>query len=306
MTPEEIKKALEYNTGAFPFEAIREAIAQREAMTPIFLAEIERMADNPQAILDEEESYFLPLFAMYLLAQFRETRAFEPMLRLCHLSRETLDDLIGDVFTIDLGNILASTFSGDTTPIEAVIENENLDEFVRDAGMSTLITLVAEGVIVREELVEYLRKFSRTLTFEDSLMGTLWVNAAADIYPEELMPEIRAAFEADIVDEILIDLGDIEDILADGREATLAKLNKRHHYITDTIGELSQWASFQAIPERQEEFEPWEDDEYGWGNPEIPVETYRRETPKIGRNDPCPCGSGSGKKYKKCCLSLLS
>jgi len=28
-------------------------------------------------------------------------------------------------------------------------------------------------------------------------------------------------------------------------------------------------------------------------------QTVRRETPKIGRNDPCPCGSG--KKYKKCC-----
>jgi SEC-C motif-containing protein len=26
---------------------------------------------------------------------------------------------------------------------------------------------------------------------------------------------------------------------------------------------------------------------------------FRREQPKIGRNDPCPCGSG--KKYKKCC-----
>ena len=26
----------------------------------------------------------------------------------------------------------------------------------------------------------------------------------------------------------------------------------------------------------------------------------RREEPKVGRNDPCPCGSG--KKYKKCCL----
>ncbi len=26
---------------------------------------------------------------------------------------------------------------------------------------------------------------------------------------------------------------------------------------------------------------------------------YRREEPKVGRNDPCPCGSG--KKYKKCC-----
>ena len=26
---------------------------------------------------------------------------------------------------------------------------------------------------------------------------------------------------------------------------------------------------------------------------------YTRETPKVGRNNPCPCGSG--RKYKKCC-----
>jgi SEC-C motif domain protein len=26
---------------------------------------------------------------------------------------------------------------------------------------------------------------------------------------------------------------------------------------------------------------------------------FRRDQPRIGRNDPCPCGSG--KKYKKCC-----
>ena len=29
------------------------------------------------------------------------------------------------------------------------------------------------------------------------------------------------------------------------------------------------------------------------------VKTIVRDQPKIGRNDPCPCGSG--KKYKKCC-----
>ncbi|MDP2938517.1 MAG: SEC-C metal-binding domain-containing protein, partial [Candidatus Omnitrophota bacterium] len=29
------------------------------------------------------------------------------------------------------------------------------------------------------------------------------------------------------------------------------------------------------------------------------VEQYKREEPKVGRNDPCPCNSG--KKYKKCC-----
>jgi uncharacterized protein YchJ len=28
------------------------------------------------------------------------------------------------------------------------------------------------------------------------------------------------------------------------------------------------------------------------------VKQVKREEPKVGRNDPCPCGSG--KKYKKC------
>lgn len=31
----------------------------------------------------------------------------------------------------------------------------------------------------------------------------------------------------------------------------------------------------------------------------IGADTYKRATPKVGRNEPCPCGSG--KKHKKCC-----
>jgi hypothetical protein len=33
-------------------------------------------------------------------------------------------------------------------------------------------------------------------------------------------------------------------------------------------------------------------------------ETVQRKLDKVGRNDPCPCGSG--KKFKKCCIDLLS
>lgn len=33
----------------------------------------------------------------------------------------------------------------------------------------------------------------------------------------------------------------------------------------------------------------------------VKQQPYVREEPKVGRNDPCPCGSG--KKYKKCCGS---
>jgi uncharacterized protein len=39
--------------------------------------------------------------------------------------------------------------------------------------------------------------------------------------------------------------------------------------------------------------------EYSRSIADEPREPCRRQTAKVGRNDPCPCGSG--KKYKKCC-----
>ena len=32
-----------------------------------------------------------------------------------------------------------------------------------------------------------------------------------------------------------------------------------------------------------------------------PAKTFRRDVPKVGRNEPCPCGSG--KKFKHCCAN---
>jgi uncharacterized protein YecA (UPF0149 family) len=31
---------------------------------------------------------------------------------------------------------------------------------------------------------------------------------------------------------------------------------------------------------------------------------FKRDTLKVGRNEPCPCGSGN--KYKKCCLNKIN
>jgi SEC-C motif domain protein len=41
------------------------------------------------------------------------------------------------------------------------------------------------------------------------------------------------------------------------------------------------------------------DDTWYFHDGHTPSVTLVRESPKIGRNEPCPCGSG--KKYKKCC-----
>ncbi|SEI40328.1 preprotein translocase subunit SecA [Allopseudospirillum japonicum] len=53
----------------------------------------------------------------------------------------------------------------------------------------------------------------------------------------------------------------------------------------------SQYQHAQADAQTQEE-----------SSAEAPAQPFVRQTPKVGRNDPCPCGSG--KKYKQCCGKL--
>jgi hypothetical protein len=61
-----------------------------------------------------------------------------------------------------------------------------------------------------------------------------------------------------------------------------------------------RWAEEDEFP--MDDGSLFEDsDDLGYND--TPPITYVRETPKVGRNDPCPCGSG--KKYKKCCLKKL-
>lgn len=62
---------------------------------------------------------------------------------------------------------------------------------------------------------------------------------------------------------------------------------------------LRDVASLSRSPERVESPQPGASLQGAVEAPPQPVRTIRREEPKVGRNDPCPCGSG--KKYKKCC-----
>ena len=75
--------------------------------------------------------------------------------------------------------------------------------------------------------------------------------------------------------------------------------------VADTQGEVTFLARFtyENLPQEHREHSLFERDAEGhWvyvdGEMDKP-EPVRRESPKIGRNDPCACGSG--KKYKKCC-----
>jgi hypothetical protein len=66
-------------------------------------------------------------------------------------------------------------------------------------------------------------------------------------------------------------------------KAAMADPNSHDSYLTDLV--MNQLLSDKYS----------DDDEYENWSPQLPI---KRAEPKVGRNDPCPCGSG--KKYKKC------
>ncbi len=73
---------------------------------------------------------------------------------------------------------------------------------------------------------------------------------------------------------------------------------------TDEIGTVGFVARYTirgvTIPHRERaEFEKLDGKWYFVDGKEQKPPPVRREGPEIGRNDPCPCGSG--KKFKKCC-----
>jgi hypothetical protein len=123
---------------------------------------------------------------------------------------------------------------------------------------------------------------------EDELLRDL----VASTLLEYARPEHRAKLEAIAEDDFVSAFGleDIERIYAAGGE-------ERHW--TERSDPWSFYSPEEIEARQRESVE--EEDELD--DPERDasfVETYVRPTPKIGRNDPCPCGSG--KKYKKCCL----
>jgi uncharacterized protein len=96
-----------------------------------------------------------------------------------------------------------------------------------------------------------------------------------------------------------------EDIRADSpfRDMPPDRLERMRREAVETLPEIVRALNEHAFgPYADFDLDEDEDDDLDVDEtiPEDPQEPYVRSAPKVGRNDPCPCGSG--KKYKKCCL----
>ncbi|PYV69732.1 MAG: hypothetical protein DMG97_21175 [Acidobacteria bacterium] len=81
MEIEELFACLDRHQGSFPKDLTAEVIARREEATPRFLAMLEDIDRNPESWLADNDR-MIHIYALYLLALFRETRAYPLIVRI--------------------------------------------------------------------------------------------------------------------------------------------------------------------------------------------------------------------------------
>ena len=295
LTVPEILKELEPCTGRFPLEAMRAALLQREAIKPELLRVIDALAEDPVGFAGRKD-YMLHIFAVYLLAQFREKQAYPLLAKIVNAPGELPFDLFGDMVTEGLGRILASLYDGDPAPLERLVETETVNGYVRIAAIDAFLVLEHSGQISREKVIHYFQQlFDGKLQRNYSLAWDGLVSAVADMPAPELRAEVRLAYKDGLVNSGFCSLDGLESDLQTRPQGR----RERHLLITDVIEEMEWWASFHEEDLPPQRLSPPEaPPEQATVASYIAPQPIVRE-PKIGRNAPCPCGSGA--KYKKCC-----
>ncbi len=296
MTIPEILAELERIDDDVPYDAISAAVGQRDAIVPELIAAIERVTANPTRVC-EDGSYVLHVHALYLLAQFREPLALPAIVRFLSLPGELPFDLAGEVPIAEHGaQILASVCGGDTAPLVALARAENVNSYVRAEAMQALALLAVWGGKPRAAIIASLRELFATLEKPGSdLAWAFLVETACCLNARELRKEIRAAFDAELVDESFIDRKFAEETFEGEGEGDYEHFAEHHKPVTDAAALIEEWECFNPDADGEDDSGGKFDD-----GDDIPGEPFIAP-PKTGRNDLCPCGSG--KKYKNCCAT---
>jgi Protein of unknown function (DUF1186)/SEC-C motif len=279
-----------------PVEAIRAAEADRAAMVPVFLQAIEAFISAST----EERAKPSPIFFIFhLLGSWREKSAYRPLTRLLRCPERDVDDVLGDSITATSPQVMAAVFDGDLQPLYDVILDIQSEDFVRWAMLEALALVVLQGEVPRPEAARFLARCFTDLQPQGAcFVWEGWQTAIAALGLAELRPQVKLAFERGWIDPMSLSFEHFEADLS----ATLkcpdapAWFLKQHPPLGDIVEKFSTWAFESGDDEEKEHASdaPWS----LWdGVVDTPaVNPFRN----VGRNDPCPCGSG--KKFKKCCL----
>ena len=292
----------------FPHSTVQKARELREWIIPN-LIEVVRDA-TAYARFHVQTDDGTVQFAVHLLAEFQAKEALPAILDSFSLTNDELwDYMYGDGLFEAMPGIL-NRLIGD--------EPEFYDQKIRDPQTSTALKIcllqalryvVARKVISVETYGSRLRDYLElAIQSENKEVVTNIVCDIIDTVNTDYIPIVRSAFGKGLVDEHTIGLEHAEKELNGRGMSIWEMLPNPQQDFSDAVEELSSWAWFQETPPDPLQLNPKTklsaekilNALQSLGPPSKPLPLPPNPLPNVGRNGPCPCGSG--KKYKVCCL----
>jgi len=274
-------------------ECLRENWQEAE---PRLLAALDQIIENPMT-----DTPALFEYALFLCAEMRSEAVFERYIEMCRWPTLIINFHLDDVITESMDALLANTCNGRFNLLQAVIENESLNEFTRSTAFDALLYVTMDGVFSKDEFKKYcVELLNFRLEPFPSFMWDYVISTASELGLSDAIPAIESAYNiglADPCDQL------IEDVLAtlnlNSEKEGFGKLKRKELRTTEEeLHYIKYW------PAREISDEEWREkrvEELVIDMQAVDLIKEARVSKGPGRNDPCPCGSG--KKYKKCCLS---
>jgi hypothetical protein len=174
----------------------------------------------------------------------------------------------------------------------------------RNSSVLMLATIALQHPALREEITAALRRrlplttpdghllVDRTVDEEQVAHWSFVVSVLADLKDEASRSRIETLYEEGVIDEMI--LGDVDDYRA------LLRSEDVPREASYTFDVLENYGARERRKTPAREAKDAEDEGAYEEEDSAPQRgTYVHDQPQVGRNDPCPCGSG--RKYKRCC-----
>lgn len=294
MTLDDALRDLATTGNELPRDAMQWALDHWDQAGPGFVALLDAYASGSDRSEQTERALFL---VIHLLGEKAEAAAFGPLCRLL-LDGEASDLILGDAITSTLRGILISTYDGDLAALRGVIEAQGADDFVREGALLALAYLTRTGRAPEAEMRPYLLHLLAEMQPQaEHFIWIGWLLAVAHLGYSDLAGSAEGLIKRGFVSEREWRIADFRKDLKrtlDDPERMAGFDYDRIGPLTDAASELGAWASFSGEDQAERELS-------GLELPGLDMEQpFINPLRGVGRNDPCPCGSG--KKYKKCCL----
>ena len=315
-TDETLLQTLEKIGRTPPLKLIRVCLERQESLTPGLLAMFRASLDDDWSDVDDPRWYRL-VHAGRLLLAYREPAALPIFEALFTATTDDQLDML-EWFETDL-----AYYGGTAVPMLLRITQLDTDgeyHYGRGTATDTLAHIAANYPAEKPGIVAALRaqlpplKPDGDVDAPPDFLDEQWTAVAmalGQLQDQESRPQIEALFRQDLIEESMISYEDYEsDVESDSPRAflqlapydILKEYQALHHQrkSEDTRALRKDLLRDQGLMPPLPAPEPTRNRLSDWVNTKLvkTPATHAPQAQKVGRNDPCPCGSGL--KYKKC------